>query len=160
MTIQHKDLSGSDLHEPKGIETATAGEVYVANGSGSGSWDNVLTDVKNLNKFYREATLTDVGTAGDNRYLIVPDNCTLTKVRAVLDDVISTTDCVISFYRAGILLGQTMTLSAAGSAAGVTHTLTLSPTYSFTTGQTLELRSDGGPSNTQVVNFVLEFSAA
>lgn len=160
MTIQHKDLSGSDLHEPKGIETATSGEVYVANGSGSGSWDNVLAAVKNLNKFYRDTRITDIGNAGDNSFIVIPDNCTLTKVRAVLDDVISTTDCVISFYRAGVLLGQTMTLPVAGSAAGVAHTLTLSPTYTFTAGQTLELRSDGGPTNAQVVNFVLEFTAS
>lgn len=34
----HKDLTGTDLHEPKGIATASANTVYVATGSGSGAW--------------------------------------------------------------------------------------------------------------------------
>lgn len=38
MPTFHSTLSGADLHEPKGIESASAGTVYVANGSGSGNW--------------------------------------------------------------------------------------------------------------------------
>jgi microcystin-dependent protein len=34
----HRDLSGSDIHEPKGIEDAAEGQIYQADGSGSGSW--------------------------------------------------------------------------------------------------------------------------
>jgi microcystin-dependent protein len=34
----HKDMSGADLHEPKGIGEASSGQVYQADGSGSGSW--------------------------------------------------------------------------------------------------------------------------
>jgi hypothetical protein len=34
----HKDLSGTDLHEPKGASSASANTVYVANGAGSGAW--------------------------------------------------------------------------------------------------------------------------
>jgi hypothetical protein len=38
--IQHSSLTDSDgLHEPKGVATATSGDVYVADGAGSGSWD-------------------------------------------------------------------------------------------------------------------------
>ena len=39
--VSHALLTGSELHEPKGIETAALGEVYVADGSGSGSWNNI-----------------------------------------------------------------------------------------------------------------------
>ena len=39
-TIQHSSLTDSDgLHEPKGVASATSGDVYVADGAGSGSWD-------------------------------------------------------------------------------------------------------------------------
>jgi len=34
----HKDLTGADIHEPKGIASAAAGRVYVADGAGSGAW--------------------------------------------------------------------------------------------------------------------------
>lgn len=43
-TKPHKSLTGSDLHEPKGIELAAAGQVYVADGAGSGSW--VAVDIQ------------------------------------------------------------------------------------------------------------------
>jgi len=37
-TIEHSTLSTGELHEPKGAPTASAGQVYVADGSGSGTW--------------------------------------------------------------------------------------------------------------------------
>lgn len=37
-TIEHSTLSTGELHEPKGAATASAGQVYVANGGGSGVW--------------------------------------------------------------------------------------------------------------------------
>lgn len=41
--IAHKNLTDPQLHEPKGIslETTLSGQVYVANGSGSGAWMNL-----------------------------------------------------------------------------------------------------------------------
>jgi hypothetical protein len=37
-TIAHKDIPSSQAHEPKGISSAVNKTIYVANGSGSGSW--------------------------------------------------------------------------------------------------------------------------
>lgn len=37
-TIQHNVLTTTELHEPKGVDAASAAEVYVADGVGSGSW--------------------------------------------------------------------------------------------------------------------------
>jgi len=39
MTIQHKNITGADLHEPKGVASATVGKVYISDGSGSGDWE-------------------------------------------------------------------------------------------------------------------------
>lgn len=39
--VAHRDLTGADIHEPKGVETAAADEVYAADGVGSGSWQSV-----------------------------------------------------------------------------------------------------------------------
>jgi hypothetical protein len=41
-TVSHATLTGVQLHEPKGVASATAGTVYVANGSGSGSWIGLI----------------------------------------------------------------------------------------------------------------------
>lgn len=38
MAVEHSSLTGNQLHEPKGVAAAASGQVYVANGSGSGVW--------------------------------------------------------------------------------------------------------------------------
>ena len=38
MTINHKDMTGVSLHEPKGAAAASNREVYSADGAGSGAW--------------------------------------------------------------------------------------------------------------------------
>lgn len=38
MPTVHRNLTGADLHESKGVDTALSGQVYVANGAGSGAW--------------------------------------------------------------------------------------------------------------------------
>lgn len=36
--VKHSQLTGSDIHEPKGVSTASDGAVYKADGLGSGGW--------------------------------------------------------------------------------------------------------------------------
>lgn len=36
--VAHASLTDPNLHEPKGVSTATADQIYQANGSGAGSW--------------------------------------------------------------------------------------------------------------------------
>lgn len=38
MTTNHASLTDPEIHEPKNVSTATSGQVYTADGSGSGSW--------------------------------------------------------------------------------------------------------------------------
>lgn len=38
MTIKHKNLAGGEVHEPKDISVANSGDVYIADGVGSGAW--------------------------------------------------------------------------------------------------------------------------
>lgn len=38
MTVAHKNLTGTDLHEPKGVAAAAVDKVYVSDGAGSGTW--------------------------------------------------------------------------------------------------------------------------
>lgn len=41
--VSHASLTGSQLHEPKGADSAALGTVYVSNGAGGGSWASVGT---------------------------------------------------------------------------------------------------------------------
>lgn len=46
--LQHKDLPESQLHEPKGASTANSGEIYTANGSGSGTWSPPVDQIAGM----------------------------------------------------------------------------------------------------------------
>lgn len=46
--IEHSELPDNLLHEPKGAATAAVGTVYVANGSGSGSFKKLPTTSLNI----------------------------------------------------------------------------------------------------------------
>ena len=37
-TVSHSAITDPNIHEPKGVATASADYIYQANGSGSGSW--------------------------------------------------------------------------------------------------------------------------
>mgnify|MGYP003337978673 FL=1 len=41
MTIQHKLITDPDIHEPKGVASATINKVYVSSGAGSGTWQKL-----------------------------------------------------------------------------------------------------------------------
>jgi len=41
VNVNHSTLTDPYLHEPKGVSTASANEVYVANGTGAGAWKTV-----------------------------------------------------------------------------------------------------------------------
>lgn len=38
MAVQHSAITDPDIHEPKGVAAASLGQVYVADGAGSGDW--------------------------------------------------------------------------------------------------------------------------
>lgn len=50
--IQHSDLPDELLHEPKGASTASNGQLYVADGAGSGSFRNLVIDDITFDKSY------------------------------------------------------------------------------------------------------------
>lgn len=57
MPTQHKNIANADLHETKGVSTASAGQLHKAVGDGTGTWgkanevDNMDYSVKAKNRF-------------------------------------------------------------------------------------------------------------
>lgn len=43
-TTPHSTLTGTELHEPKGADTAAVDKVYVSDGAGSGTWQKLTAD--------------------------------------------------------------------------------------------------------------------
>ena len=43
MAIEHSSIGAGEIHEPKGAATALSGQVYIADGAGSGTWGSGFT---------------------------------------------------------------------------------------------------------------------
>lgn len=41
--VEHSTLTNAEIHEPKGVSAASEGQVYIANGLGSGTWQYIPT---------------------------------------------------------------------------------------------------------------------
>lgn len=76
----HKDLTGAELHEPKGVESAIAGTVYVADGVGSGQWSNLGGN---------KVTLTVLTSEGGN--LTIPNGSNLQQALQIILDFVDPT---------------------------------------------------------------------
>ena len=44
MTVAHSALTGSNLHEPKGIAAAAVNKAYISDGAGSGAWQKLTAN--------------------------------------------------------------------------------------------------------------------
>lgn len=159
----HKDLTGTDLHEPKGASTASINTVYLSDGAGSGTWSKVTasaidTTVKNVNKFQLVIKVTDLASAST---VVVPvvENCTLTDATSCITAAISGGDAVLTLSRAGAATIGTITVAASGSGEGVTDTITTPANNTFTAPSYLKITCDGGPTGgTSDAYVVLEFT--
>lgn len=63
MTIEHVNIPDGERHEPKGIDSATAGQVYVSDGANSGSWSKPLasnTEITDTNSKFTGTTVEEV----------------------------------------------------------------------------------------------------
>lgn len=144
---QHSALTGADLHEPKGAASATRGQVYVANGAGSGAWKDIgaLT------------TRLDDVSAPSSVYLVIPYDCAITKISTCLQTAITGANSTLTVYNhAGSSMG-TITVAYSGSAAGDVDTLSPVSNNTFTAGQVIRIATDGASSTTSVLTITIEY---
>jgi hypothetical protein len=68
--VQHSSLTDPNLHEPKGISTASSGDIYIADGVGSGNWRPVHRTgwAKFSNTTYTGTTTLAISTT----YTLIP----------------------------------------------------------------------------------------
>ena len=74
MAVTHASLTGAELHESKGVAAATSGQVYVANGSGSGTWRALIAGDIPANTYYKVTSQTLASTSGTSIDFTVPAN--------------------------------------------------------------------------------------
>ncbi len=148
--VNHSSLTDPYLHEPKGVATATSGDVYVANGSGSGAW----TAKQTLIELSIEGYLEDVSSV-EKVYVPIPFAGTVSKVLTVLEAAISSSNSIVTVKNsAGSSMG-TLTITASGSAAGDIDTLAPTSNNTVTADSFITIESDGGSTNTAKLRFVV-----
>lgn len=64
--VEHVDIPDGEIHEPKGISTASNGSVYVADGAGSGSW---VVQSETANSIILTSTIEDISVADVLHYI-------------------------------------------------------------------------------------------
>lgn len=160
----HASLTGSNLHEPKGVASASANTVYVANGSGSGTWQTLTSSsintssILNVNKYKFAVQMDDISTA-DFILVPVPSAATLTKCTVIINNAITSADSVLTFTNStGPVSLGTLTIANSGSAEGTRFTFTPSSNNAFTAGAYLKIANDGGSSTTCKATLFLEWT--
>lgn len=139
----HASLTGADLHEPKGAASAASGQVYVANGSGSGVWTTPKISYITL-----QGDWTDISTA-QTIYLPVPVAGTIKKIYVTLDAGITVADSNLTFTINGVAItGSAITAAQSGSTAGTTYNSSPSALNVVSAGQYVSCATDGASSTT------------
>lgn len=149
---EHANVDPSNIHEPKGANSASVNTTYISDGAGSGSWSLVpaasITGVNNINIKALNVTFDNISTAG-SRWLVCPLAGDITKIYTVIDASISGADCGISFEIGGVAVTNgNITIAQSGSAAGDVDSSTPTAANTLTAGQAIEIISDGASSNT------------
>lgn len=183
MTIQHRLLTGSDLHEPKGAESAASGEVYVANGSGSGAWDKLTVanvdvtaitngdvvkvvagaatgvTLNNENLVVLNCYMADAANAED-AYVVAPIDGTITNIWSTIYGACDANTVITPSIGGVNITDGSITITAAGSAAGDVDSCTPSANNDVVTGQAIKFLSDGGASTALPVMFTILINVA
>jgi hypothetical protein len=155
----HKDLTGAELHEPKGADTASAGDVYVADGAGSGSWEGRYSGVVALNQYWLTAKMTDISTANDRVFFSVPVQSEIVTLSAILNGAITTADAILKIYINGILFADDLTVPFTGSTDGEISSVTIVTANTISAGSVVEIRSDGASDTVQSAYITLGLRA-
>lgn len=170
MATQHSLLTGAELHEPKGVDAATVGTAYIADGLGSGTWKLPEADEVTVNdpqgvfsggdletvlyELYQtrnliEGQFTDVSSV-ETVLLPIPFSCEILSIKMVLANAITVADSIVTVTRSDGAAMGTQTVAFAGSAEGTSFTFTPIGNQLFTAGthNYIKLVSDGASTTT------------
>ena len=162
MAIEHVTITDPNIHEPKGISTAVEDTVYVADGTGSGTWGllapaslewpdvqaAIQDDLDNWDLTLTGYTwvfgkLADISTAS-KELITIPMNCTVVNAVFTLGGAITTANAVVSFKNAaGAAISPPLTVEYATSGLGVQYTGTATANNVLTSPTWISIETDG-----------------
>lgn len=155
----HKDLTGADLHEPKGITGAASGNVYVADGLGSGAWASQNGNNLVVNQYWLTSRMDDLSAPASNAFFRVPVRSELFEFTAILRNAITVLDTNVTVWINGVLFPDAMIVPFSGSAAGAMTTKTITTAHTISAGSLIEVRSDGASSTTAIADIQIGLRA-
>lgn len=148
----HSSLTGTELHENKGVASASDNTVASAT-SGATVWRKVnssmidATSIFTTNKIVLTAVLDDISTPS-TVYIPIPFDCIVNQVNTVLSGPITGADAVITPKNsAGTAMG-TFTVTYSGSAAGDVDAFAATTNNTFTSGTKMQIDTDGASTGT------------
>lgn len=159
--VQHAALTGAELHEPKGASTASADEVWVADGLGSGAFQKITTDqldttIVDINK--RQIALqVENFTAGSTWMLPFTRNTTINKITTVISAATTTSDTTIAITKNSVSSLGSITVAYSGSAAGDIDSLTPASNNTFVNGDFMRIVLSGG-SGTSNMTILIDYT--
>lgn len=148
--VQHSALTGSDLHEPKGVAGQAAGKVYVSDGSNSGAWTAKETLAGEVISGY----IDDISTA-EVVHVPMPFAGTISKIVTVLEGAITNANATVTVKNSSAASMGTITITQAGSAAGDVDTLSPSSNNTVTANSFITVETDGGSTTHRKLRFVV-----
>lgn len=159
--VAHSTLTGADLHEPKGVASASAGTIYVANGAGSGVWQKVGTSELDTAEVFSNGRsllirLDDISNPS-SVFVPIPQSWTLTTIRGVLSNAITVANSTVTFTKngSGVILSQVVPYTTSGEGVGFLSTSLSNNT--FTSSDYIKITTDGGSTTTAVLYITLVF---
>lgn len=148
---EHSTLTDPELHEPKGASTASSGDVYVADGAGSGSWTTLPTK-----GYYVIAAYANDISQVETVYLAIPKAGTVVRCATVLMGALSGADLGVTVANSAAATMGTITITQSGSAAGDVNAVAPSSNNTVSTDDFITITGDGAPtSHTEVMMSVL-----
>lgn len=148
MAVQHKDITGADLHELKGVDVAPQGSFAKAS-SGTTVWafdeDFIDLDIASLN-------------SATSYYVLLPHTGNIVRTYAVIDAAIGTSDTVITFKIGGVTVTNgTLTIPFASSAVGTLVSATPTSNNSAVSGTPIEIAVSGASTGAARCHVVIVF---
>jgi hypothetical protein len=157
---EHKDLTGTDLHECKGAATAAANTLLQANGTGGATFVDVLSTLKTRNKIAVTTRIPDISTAS-SVFVASPMAGVIETVYVTLHGAITTADSVVTAEINGAALtGLSITAAFSGSTGGSTFSGSPSGGNSVAAGQAIEIITDGGSSTAVAADVTIVINTA
>ena len=174
----HANLTGADLHEPKGVASATLGQVYVADGAASGAWQKIdpadsvdASGSSSTGNFLKadgtwgervhlRAVIADISTAS-SVFIPCPIAGDIVKIVSVLQGAISVADGTFRLRLGGTpVTDSDVTIAFTGSAAGDVDTAVPTAANAVTADSAIEVQCFGSSTTAQPVEVLITIEGA